>query len=1127
MSLVIDFDLRVIKNAPGSYRVTAQAPGSGLASGSLDWARLTAVEFRAQLERMSASNQALLREIGNTLFDALFSGQVCELFLGVYRQRIEPVEGAALRLRLDFDETAPEIATLPWELLAWNDTYLATQVKTLVTRQLLSLNYGSMKSLAVLGGLKALIVIPHGSGLATDEEERTITLALENARLPYDLLTGRVSIQRLDDALSASSYHILHFIGHGCFERDIDTTSRGLLRFNAAVAPADAQYDEEWVDEVQMQSLLGNHATIKLVVLNACKGAAVEGRRSGHGFIGMAPAILRAGVPAVVAMQDVVRDDAALQFAETFYRRLTVGTWAGQVDAAATLARNACHLKFPNDAGFSSPVLYLRSADGRIFNVGDSPSDIGTPAIQAVYNASALPDLPTELRTQTLANRRNELVDLLRHVRAHRATLVTGIGGIGKTTLVRALLEMAPAELPPSLWLDFCTEPDATLDSLLAKFAAYLNWPALLAYRTDQRLPGQDDLLRLTGRLFQLPPLWLVFDNLESLLDDDGHFRDAGVENFFQTLLTRQHSASLIATSRVPPKFRDSRALGAGLDKSSLELAGLGVPEGVSLLQESGLQEDARGMLTRVVADLGGHPLALRLLASEAQTWGLTELLADAGLWHGSIASFARRLFGRLRPAEQAFLTLFFVYRRPQPVAFLVTLAGGPQVGLPVVRSLVDRSLLNGHVAGVTRFYRLHPLAKELLEVEVYPEAHRAAHLAAYDHYRSLRLPLQARWQSLTDVTSLVEAHYHAIEAGEIAKAAAVLFDHALPDYLERWGAQDLLIMLSRQTLGQAPAGMPYVQYLTDLGYARLTTTTQDALTQAQLRRLIGKCARLLNDYPRALAACEAGIALLTTPDGERELARLLAESALTLYRLGNNREAAARCQRALALIAREADVESRIDAAGLYRNLGSALYGLGRFADAYEQHRLAYSIHSELGLTYRAYEDYDHMGVAQRNLGNYEEAIKYHEGALQHFQAAGQQSGIAGASLNLGVALHVLGRLDAAAIHYQVALQTFGDLGNVLGLVASCSNLGELNLDRGQHEDALSMLTQALRESEAVGEKEYRPAILVLLGQAHAFLGHAALAEDCLTEAVKLAEQTENRSALDTAQALLAKWVS
>ena len=70
-------------------------------------------------------------------------------------------------------------------------------------------------------------------------------------------------------------------------------------------------------------------------------------------------------------------------------------------------------------------------------------------------------------------------------------------------------------------------------------------------------------------------------------------------------------------------------------------------------------------------------------------------------------------------------------------------------------------------------------------------------------------------------------------------------------------------------------------------------------------------------------------------------------------------------------------------------------------------------------------------------------------------------------------------------------------------------------------------MLTQALRESEAVGEKEYRPAILVLLGQAHAFLGHAALAEDCLTEAVKLAEQTENRSALDTAQALLAKWVS
>ena len=185
MSLIIDFDVRVIKNAPGAYRVTAQAPGSGLASGSLDWARLTAVEFRVQLERMSASDQALLREIGNTLFGALFSGQVRELFLGIYRQRIEPVEGAALRLRLDFDETAPEIATLPWELLAWNDTHLATQVKTLVTRQLLSLNYGSVKSLTVPGGPKALIVIPCGSGLATEEEERTITLALQNVCLLY------------------------------------------------------------------------------------------------------------------------------------------------------------------------------------------------------------------------------------------------------------------------------------------------------------------------------------------------------------------------------------------------------------------------------------------------------------------------------------------------------------------------------------------------------------------------------------------------------------------------------------------------------------------------------------------------------------------------------------------------------------------------------------------------------------------------------------------------------------------------------------------------------------------------------------------------------------------------------
>ena len=47
-------------------------------------------------------------------------------------------------------------------------------------------------------------------------------------------------------------------------------------------------------------------------------------------------------------------------------RRLTGGRWAGQVEVATTLARNACYLSFPNDRGFATPVLFLRG-EGRLF----------------------------------------------------------------------------------------------------------------------------------------------------------------------------------------------------------------------------------------------------------------------------------------------------------------------------------------------------------------------------------------------------------------------------------------------------------------------------------------------------------------------------------------------------------------------------------------------------------------------------------------------------------------------------------------------------------------------------------------------------------------------------------------
>ena len=397
---IIDLDIRIFK-AGDTYTVTAQAPGTGLAQNELDTAALFDTALQEQLaqirEEPFTTDEALFRQVGETLFKALFRDQVWDLFYSLWMQRSREDEEASLRLRLNISEAAVELAVLPWEMMQWQDVFLATQIDTLVTRQLLNLDYGNIKTLQVKGTPRTLIVIPGGSGLETDVEEAAIVASLEKAGIPYDLLKGQVPLQLLDDTLAEGNHAILHFIGHATFEVDDSGKMRGSLRFNAPKEETTPEENEDWVPETDLQAMLGNHKRLKLVVLNACHTGEISQRPdAARGFWGVIPALLRAGVPAVVAMQYAIRDDVAATFAETFYKRLCTGKWAGHVDFAVTLARNSCFLAFPDDRGFATPVLYLRTPDGVIFQLTDQLESSAPDTPETTCEEA--PEPPAQLR---------------------------------------------------------------------------------------------------------------------------------------------------------------------------------------------------------------------------------------------------------------------------------------------------------------------------------------------------------------------------------------------------------------------------------------------------------------------------------------------------------------------------------------------------------------------------------------------------------------------------------------------------------------------------------------------------------------------------------------------------------
>src|SRR4029077_8639997 len=138
---------------------------------------------------------------------------------------------------------------------------------------------------------------------------------------------------------------------------------------------------------------LGRQKDLRLVVLNSCVGAKTS---SEDVFAGVAQCLVRAGVPAVVAMRSRISDRAALAFAERFYEALAR---ALPVDGALGEARRAMHAD-GEGLEWSTPVLYMRS-EGRIFRVKLwltlLVAVLGSAALGGgAYWVSTMPDLSSD-----------------------------------------------------------------------------------------------------------------------------------------------------------------------------------------------------------------------------------------------------------------------------------------------------------------------------------------------------------------------------------------------------------------------------------------------------------------------------------------------------------------------------------------------------------------------------------------------------------------------------------------------------------------------------------------------------------------------------------------------------------
>jgi hypothetical protein len=229
----------------------------------------------------------------------------------------------------------------------------------------------AVEPLAVEPPLRILIVPSCPVNLDTLDLKREVRLIQEalkeDERIQVEVLKPP-TFQALRDRLEEEVFHAIHFTGHGGFKPD---TGRGWLCFE------DAKRRNDRIDGKFFSDLLAEFDPLRLVVLSACHTSEMPGTPeiSPYGTVGMAVSL--SGVAAVVGMQSKVSDIGGIHFARVFYRSLAAGE---PVDVAVGLARRELYQRWQFAYEWALPVLYLRSRDGRLFDVPRGPETAPPPA---------------------------------------------------------------------------------------------------------------------------------------------------------------------------------------------------------------------------------------------------------------------------------------------------------------------------------------------------------------------------------------------------------------------------------------------------------------------------------------------------------------------------------------------------------------------------------------------------------------------------------------------------------------------------------------------------------------------------------------------------------------------------
>ena len=452
------------------------------------------IDQRTLLEHEHAFNA---HDYGMELYHALFNGDLAQEY-----QRLVGSAGAeaTVRIQLVIHPDAPELHALPWERIfhVWGnqEVALAATARTPFSRFLMT-REGDQPPITERR-LRLLVAVANPDGLppgyapldVTGEisaladlftelrDHLQVTILLGHTELPPELRARLAKLEPeikvLDGVATSwqaiqrhlSDHHVLHILAHGQFKPGERTAY--LLLEHAGDGEHAAGSMDRVADTDIAAGLTGVNPLPHLIFLAACESA----RRpadDANPFIGLGPKLVQAGVPAVIAMQDLVSMPLARELTGDLYRRIFVH---GEVDRALNEARNLLYER--DQLEWAVPVLFMRLRDGQLIDPACLPRPLCPyPGMKSF----------TAKERDQFFGRDAEIAELRQRLSIDVPLIaVIGPSGSGKSSLVMAGLL---PKLDPKQWTIRTFEPGADPPEQLRK-----ELEGLVDVDTGKRLDG-------------------------------------------------------------------------------------------------------------------------------------------------------------------------------------------------------------------------------------------------------------------------------------------------------------------------------------------------------------------------------------------------------------------------------------------------------------------------------------------------------------------------------------------------------------------------------------------------------------------------------------------------------------